>query len=100
MENNNFILERSDMGDGGWSLHRAGTTDEQIVDGEGILACGEATMVDGAWDRPNDADYAAAMRDAATGREDLTAEAAREYADEQDERAHQAAHMPILTGGL
>jgi hypothetical protein len=60
MENNNFILERSDMGDGGWSLHRAGTTDEQIVDGEGILACGDAKMVDGVWDRPNDADYAAA----------------------------------------
>jgi hypothetical protein len=30
--------------------------------------------------------------------EDIAYEAAREYADEDDERAHQAAHMPRLGG--
>ena len=54
-----LILVRSDLGDGGWSLHAPGTTDEQIAEGHGILLSGTANW-DTGWDRPNEADYAAA----------------------------------------
>jgi len=38
-----LILCRSDAGDGGWSLHPPGTTDEAIASGDAhILASGEA----------------------------------------------------------
>lgn len=30
----NLVLTRSDAGDGGWSLHAPGTTDEQIAEGD------------------------------------------------------------------
>ncbi len=58
-----LVLCRSDQGDGGWSLHPPGSTDEAIAMGEApVLASGPAEW-DGAsddWDRPNEADYAAA----------------------------------------
>ncbi len=57
-----MILVRSDMGDGGWSLYAAGSTDEDIAEGVARpLAEGTASMVDGAWDAPTEADYAAAL---------------------------------------
>jgi len=55
-----FILCRSDTGDGGWSLHPPGTTDEEIAEGDAaILACGEADWdaEKGDWNRPNYEDY-------------------------------------------
>ena len=56
-----LVLVRSDLGDGGWSLHPAGSTDEDIAEGRApVLASGTATMVDGVWDGPTEADYAAA----------------------------------------
>lgn len=43
-----LILCRSDAGDGGWSLHPPGTTDEAIANGDArILASGEAEMAPG-----------------------------------------------------
>lgn len=54
---------RSDMGDGGWSLHPAGYSDADYAGGNvPLLASGGATMDEetGDWDRPNAADYAAA----------------------------------------
>ena len=54
-------LCRSDCGDGGWSLHPAGATDEQIASGDApVLVSGTAQWVDGDWDRPNAQDYASA----------------------------------------
>lgn len=56
-------MVRSDMGDGGWSLHPAGYCDEDYADGHvPLLASGEATRdhETGDWDRPNSEDYAAA----------------------------------------
>lgn len=53
-----LILCRSDAGDGGWSLHPPGTTDEAIANGDArILASGEAERDGDGWDRPNAADY-------------------------------------------
>lgn len=61
-----MILIRSDGGDGGWSLHPAGYPDEQYADGTvPTLAEGEAEWVDGGWNRPTEADWAAAERKAA-----------------------------------
>jgi hypothetical protein len=59
-----LILTRSDEGDGGWSLHPAGTTDEQIASGEVLpLLTGEAERDDdGEWSAPTAADYAEANR--------------------------------------
>lgn len=65
MHKNDLVLCRSDMGDGGWSLHAPGATDEQIAEGEALpLLDGPAEWDDavGDWDRPNDADYAAAIK--------------------------------------
>ena len=48
MTTSDLVLVRSDLGDGGWSLHPAGTTDEQIAEGEAIiLASGTANLVGG-----------------------------------------------------
>ena len=56
-----LVLVRSDTGDGGWSLHPAGSTDEQIASGDApVLVSGTAQWVDGDWDRPNAQDYARA----------------------------------------
>ena len=60
-----LVLCRSDQGDGGWSLHPAGTTDEAIADGRAVLlASGTAEWIDGQWDRPDRTDYTKALRDA------------------------------------
>ena len=61
-----LVLVRSDSGDGGWSLHPAGSTDDQIASGDApYLASGPARWDDdeGDWDRPNASDYAAAHED-------------------------------------
>lgn len=56
-----LVLVRSDAGDGGWSLHAAGSTDEQIARGAApALLTGEAKMVDGKWNAPTQAHRAAA----------------------------------------
>ena len=58
-----LVLCRSDCGDGGWSLHPAGSTDEQIASGDApVLVSGPAQWDDdeGCWDRPNAQDYASA----------------------------------------
>jgi hypothetical protein len=56
-----LVLCRSDCGDGGWSLHPAGSTDEQIASGDApVLVSGTAQWADGDWDRPNAQDYASA----------------------------------------
>jgi len=44
---------RSDLGDGGWSLHRG--------DEDDVLASGEAEQTDDGWSRPNADDYRAAI---------------------------------------
>lgn len=60
-----LVLCRSDMGDGGWSLHAPGVGDVEIADGDDLVlldgpsewdeeACG--------WVRPTEADYALASR--------------------------------------
>jgi hypothetical protein len=57
-----LLLVRSDQGDGGWSLHPPGA-DFSEEGNDIILASGEADWDDEAddWDRPNEADYAAAL---------------------------------------
>jgi hypothetical protein len=61
-----LVLTRSDQGDGGWSLHPPGTTDEQIANGDvAPLATGESfpsAVLGKKWARPNDADYTSAYR--------------------------------------
>lgn len=59
-----LVLCRSDRGDGGWSLHAPGSTDEAIACGDAPpLLTGEAERTEsGDWSRPNDADYAEAAR--------------------------------------
>lgn len=69
MSKHNLILCRSDQGDGGWSLHTPGTTDEQIAEGYEILASGDAEMVDGEWNRPNVEDYTTASEKLVDGRQ-------------------------------
>lgn len=58
----NFVLCRSDNGDGGWSLHGPGATDEDIATGDApYLVSGTAEQdEDGHWNRPNADDYLAA----------------------------------------
>jgi hypothetical protein len=58
-----LVLCRSDNGDGGWSLHAPGSTDEQIACGDApYLASGPAEIDEqtGEWNRPNAEDYATA----------------------------------------
>jgi hypothetical protein len=58
-----FILTRSDQGDGGWSLHAPGSTDEDIATGEAApLVTGVSRKRAGEWLRPNARDYADAAR--------------------------------------
>jgi len=55
-----LVLCRSDSGDGGWSLHPPGSTDEQIANGTSpCLSFGPAAWSEDAqdWDRPNSLDY-------------------------------------------
>jgi hypothetical protein len=60
---NDLVLCRSNTGDGGWSLHAPGSTDEEIACGEApYLACGPGEMEDGQWSRPNPLDYGRALR--------------------------------------
>jgi len=57
-----FVLCRSDAGDGGWSLHAPGSTDEDIATGEAPpLVTGGAAWLDDRWSRPSAADYAVAL---------------------------------------
>lgn len=59
----NFVLCRSDTGDGGWSLHAPGSTDEEIGSGDApYLVSGPAGWDEekGDWSRPDEADYRAA----------------------------------------
>ena len=54
----NLVLVRSDAGDGGWSLHAPGSSDEQIASGYApCLVSGTAICIGGTWDRPAEADY-------------------------------------------
>ena len=49
----NLVLVRSDAGDGGWSLHAPGSTDDEIAQGDApALLIGEAEMIDGQWNAP------------------------------------------------
>lgn len=62
---NKLTLCRSDAGDGGWSLHPPGSTDDAIAEGDArILASGDSEMVHGAWSRPDADDYRAAWHEA------------------------------------
>ena len=58
-----LVLCRSDAGDGGWSLHAPGSTDEDIATGEApALTSGPSGKNRGGkWLRPNPRDYAAAQ---------------------------------------
>jgi hypothetical protein len=59
----NFILTRSDQGDGGWTLHAPGSTDEDIATGDAsALVSGVSRKQAGRWLRPNARDYADAAR--------------------------------------
>lgn len=61
MTKTKLVLCRSDRGDGGWSLHAPGSTDEAIRDGDApVLLSGEADLYETGWDRPNAGDYRAA----------------------------------------
>jgi len=60
-----FVLCRSDLGDGGWSLHEPDATDEDIAEGDDTaLVTGTAEWDEDAqqWDRPNMDDYQKAAR--------------------------------------
>lgn len=59
-----LTLCRSDMGDGGWSLHPADVTDGEIAAGiADLLSCGEAEWEEQAqrWSRPDAGDYEQAL---------------------------------------
>lgn len=63
-----LVLCRSDKGDGGWSLHAPGTTDQQIAGGESVpLLSGEAEWDSraGDWSQPDEDDYRAAIAELA-----------------------------------
>jgi hypothetical protein len=63
-----LVLCRSDAGDGGWSLHAPGSTNEEIASGDAAyLICGTAEEAGGAWTRPNHDDYLSALRMLAAG---------------------------------
>lgn len=60
-----LVLVRSDTGDGGWSLHPPGSTDEQIADGSApALLTGKAECDPdlGRWTGPTVSEYAEAMQ--------------------------------------
>lgn len=57
-----LVLVRSDTGDGGWSLHAPGSTDDDIASGDApYLLSGNAKMINGVWSRPNEQDYEQAL---------------------------------------
>lgn len=59
-----LVICRSDIGDGGWSLHAPGSTDEQIASGERpALNSGTAEKDDetGYWSAPDEHDYRIAL---------------------------------------
>lgn len=55
----NLILCRSDLGDGGWSLHAPLESEEDDYQGPELLLHGSAEWdhASGDWNRPNAADY-------------------------------------------
>jgi hypothetical protein len=58
-----LVLTRSDQGDGGWSLHPPGTTEEQISGGEvppTMTGMAEKIEEGDDWDAPSASDYAIA----------------------------------------
>lgn len=58
-----MVLCRSDAGDGGWSLHAPGATDEEIAVGDApIILDGEAELIGDQWTAPTEADYAEGFR--------------------------------------
>lgn len=100
-----LILCRSDAGDGGWSLHPHGTTDEAIASGDArILASGDAEMVGGEWSRPNAEDYAeAVLALGPNGRTSIGIDVvygARSVDDEDRDRARAAAARVLNHAGL
>jgi len=65
-----LILCRSDMGDGGWSLHRPGATDEEIAYGDAPpVMSGPAKYYSGSdrWSRPKQRDYDQAVAGSSAG---------------------------------
>jgi hypothetical protein len=59
-----LVLCRSDKGDGGWSLHAPGSTDEDIATGNApplLTGQGERGALEH-WTRPAPIDYARALR--------------------------------------
>lgn len=65
MTRDDLVLCRSDAGDGGWSLHAPGSTDEEIAMGDApalVSGTSEWDEARGEWARPNADDYAAALR--------------------------------------
>lgn len=79
-----LVLCRSDRGDGGWSLHEPGSTDDEIASGDApYLVSGPAEWDDqtGEWSRPNYDDYQAAIK---------------ELLARPDSGDHQAGWMPRL----
>lgn len=64
IDSGKLVLVRSDRGDGGWSLHAPGSTDEDIATGDAPALLTGASRRDkaGQWLRPNARDYAAALR--------------------------------------
>jgi hypothetical protein len=64
MTEHKLILCRSDTGDGGWSLHPPGSTDEQIASGDApyLLSGDSKKNKFGRWSRPNAKDYRMALK--------------------------------------
>lgn len=61
MNYDDFVVVRSDRGDGGWSIHPPGTTDKQIAEGLApVLLSGTARWLGKSWSRPKGADFRAA----------------------------------------
>jgi hypothetical protein len=61
MQSNHLVLCRSDAGDGGWSLHAPGSTDEDIASGDAPPLLSGTAEWQGVWSRPNAADYRDAL---------------------------------------
>lgn len=78
-----LVLRRSDAGDGGWSLHAPGSTDEEIAAGDApVLASGTADKTAaGEWNRPSGADYRVAW--STIGQDDIP-EAVAHAMDSED----------------
>ena|SRR5579864_5245303 len=71
----NYVLCRSDTGNGDWSLHAPRSIDAQIANGDAPpLVSGPSELdEDDEWDRPDTRDYAAADVKSATNLHDLLA---------------------------